>query len=72
MEKMIDDLMNMYLSCDYNDGGFTDYDDTIDRVDQILNIISSVNAKDATCCKVAVQRMQKILQGRDENYESDF
>lgn len=70
MEKIKNDLLSLWMRCDFTDqwGDMDDpniYNDSIDKVDQVLNIIDSTDVDDINGCRIAIERMKKIIEDEE-------
>lgn len=71
MEQIKKDLQELIMQCDCED--IHSIEDSLDKIDEILNIIDGVTDVDCLAdCKIAIMRMQQILREDKENeyYES--
>lgn len=77
MGKIKNDLLSLWMRCDFTDQwGDMDspdiYNDSIDKVDEILNIIEATNVKDLNGCRIAIERMKNIIKDEDYTYENNI
>lgn len=64
MDKIKNDLQYLYINCspDKNDG-LNSCEETLDKLDQILNIIEATR-EDIDCeCKYAIKTINRIIRG---------
>lgn len=66
MDKIKNDLLSLWMRCDFTDqwGDMDDpniYNESLDKIDEILNIIESTNVKDVQGCRIAIERMKNII-----------
>lgn len=77
MKGIKKDLEYLFLNCDFTDqyGDYCDssqYEDTLERVDEILNIIEGADAENLADCKIAIMRMKQIIKEREDEYFEDY
>ena len=65
MEEIKKNVELMYLNCDFtnDDIDSASIEDTIDKIDCILNIIESTQAKSLVDCNLAIKRVKRIIDG---------
>lgn len=63
MEEIKKNLQYLYLNCDFTeyDGDTSSFDETLDKLDCILNMIEATNTHSLVDCNLAIKRLQKII-----------
>lgn len=68
MDRIKRDLEYLILNIDEwgDSDGSHRCDETLDKLDEILNIIEGVNVKDMVGCTLAIKRMKRLLRDEEE------
>lgn len=72
MNEIRRNLEYMFLNCDFTDtyGDMEDttpFEDTMDKIDYILNIIESANTHSLVDCNLAIKKLQRIIKEGESN-----